>query len=84
MPCSLCDDTGWKAIESQGGRRVVRCDCWREGLTSRMLQEARIPPRYKNCDLERYITYPNEKLLAAVRQSQRFAADFPARRKGCA
>ena len=84
MPCSICDDTGWKAIESDGGRRVVRCDCWRNSLAARMLDNARIPPRYKRCDLEAFVTYPNEKLLSAVRQAQRFAAEFPAPQKGCA
>ena len=82
MPCSICDDTGWKAIESDGGRRVVRCDCWRDGLTARLLDDARIPPRYKRCDLETFVTYPNEKLLSAVRQAQRFAEEFPAPQKG--
>ena len=47
-----------------------------------MLDNARIPPRYKRCDLEAFVTYPNEKLLSAVRQAQRFAAEFPAPQKG--
>jgi DNA replication protein DnaC len=82
MSCQLCDDTGWKTVEKDGARRVVRCDCWREGLTARMLEEARIPPRYRRCDLETFVTYPNEKLLAAVKQARRFADEFPAPRKG--
>jgi DNA replication protein DnaC len=81
MPCSLCDDTGWKAVEGNGVRRVVRCDCWREGLATRLLDDARIPPRYRRCDLETFVTYPNEKLLGAVKQARRFAEDFPAPRK---
>src|SRR6476620_8349084 len=82
MSCQLCDDTGWKPVEKDGARRVVRCDCWREGLAARMLEEARIPPRYRRCDLEIFVTYPNEKLLAAVKQARRFADEFPAPRKG--
>jgi DNA replication protein DnaC len=82
MPCPLCDDTGWKSVETQGRRGVVRCDCWRDGLTTRLLQDARIPPRYKRCALDTFITYPNEKLINAVRQAQRFAAEFPQREKG--
>ena len=27
MPCELCDDTRWKAIDTNGVRRVERCDC---------------------------------------------------------
>jgi DNA replication protein DnaC len=82
MPCDLCDDTGWKAVETDGVRRVVRCDCWREGLATRLLEDARIPPRYRRCDLETFVTYPNEKLLGAVKQARRFAQEFPEPRKG--
>jgi DNA replication protein DnaC len=81
MACALCDDTGWKAVETDGVRRVVRCDCWREGLSARLLDDARIPPRYKRCDLETFVTYPNEKLLGAVKQARKFAEEFPEPRK---
>ena len=67
--CSLCDDTGWKANVTDGVRRVVRCECWREAATARLLDEARIPPRYRTCELETFITYPNERLLLAVRRA---------------
>jgi DNA replication protein DnaC len=79
--CPLCDDTGWKPVDAAGARRGVRCDCWREGLTTRLLEDARIPPRYRRCELETFVTYPNEKLLGAVAQARRFAADFPEPRK---
>jgi DNA replication protein DnaC len=81
MPCALCDDTGWKAVESDGVRRVVRCDCWREGLAARLMDDARIPPRYRRCDLDTFVTYPNEKLLGAVKHARKFADEFPAPRK---
>ena len=80
--CSLCDDTGWKPVQVNGARRVVRCDCWREGVTARALEEARIPPRYRRCELETFVTYPNEKLISAVRHAKRFAEEFPAIGKG--
>ncbi len=82
MSCPLCDDTGWKPIDRDGARRVVRCDCWREGLAARLVDDARIPPRYRKCDLQSFVTYPNEKLLNAVKQARKFAEDFPAPRKG--
>jgi DNA replication protein DnaC len=47
-------------------------------MTSRLLDEARIPPRYRNCEIETFVTYPNEKLLAAVRRAQAFAEHYPA------
>jgi DNA replication protein DnaC len=76
--CERCDDTGWKSVTDNGVRRVVRCDCWREGQTARLLEDARIPPRYRGCELGTFVTYPNEKLLAAVRRAQMFAEHFPA------
>ena len=82
MACPLCDDTGWKPIEANGVRRVERCDCWREGLTGRLLEQARVPPRYRRCELDTFVTYPNEKLLGAVKQAQRFADEFPAIPRG--
>lgn len=81
MPCLLCDDTGWKPVDADGARRVERCDCWRAGLTARLLDEARIPPRYRRCDLATFVTYPNEKLLGAVKTARRFAEQFPEPRK---
>jgi DNA replication protein DnaC len=80
--CSLCDDTGWKPVEKDGIRRVERCDCWREGLTARLLDEAHIPPRYRKCTLDKLITYPNERFLNAVDSARRFAAAFPVTDKG--
>jgi DNA replication protein DnaC len=76
--CERCDDTGWKSVTVDGVRRVERCDCWRENATVRLIDEARIPPRYRSCDLNTFVTYPNERLIAAVKRAQRFADDFPA------
>ena len=82
MACPLCDDTGWKPVEQHGVRRVERCDCWREGLTVRLLEQARVPPRYRKCDLDTFVTYPNEKLLGAVKQARKFADEFPVISRG--
>jgi DNA replication protein DnaC len=46
------------------------------------MEEARVPPRYRRCDLETFVTYPNESLVGAVRQAKRFADEFPAAQKG--
>lgn len=78
MGCERCDGTGWKSVTVDGVRRVVRCDCWREGATARLLEDARIPPRYRGCDLETFVTYPNEKLIAAVRRAKLFTEQYPA------
>ncbi len=82
MPCSLCDDTGWKAVGTDGVRRVTRCDCWRDSLTARLLDQARVPPRYRRCELDSFVIYPNERLATAVVLARRFAEQFPASTRG--
>jgi DNA replication protein DnaC len=82
MPCPICDGTRWKTIEEDGVRRVVRCECWREALVVALLAEARIPRRYQHCELENFVTYPNEKLLAVVARARKFAESFPVVDKG--
>jgi DNA replication protein DnaC len=76
MPCALCDDTGWKPVEDQGVRRVVRCECWREQVGHNRLADAKIPKRYQHCTLESIRAY-NESLQEAVRKAQRFVDGFP-------
>lgn len=82
MSCPTCDDTGWQPVERNGVRQVERCHCWREGVSSRLLAEARVPPRYARCDLERFVLYSNERLVAAVSRARKFADAFPAVTKG--
>jgi DNA replication protein DnaC len=82
VPCPLCDDTGWKSLEVDGVARVARCDCIREALTARRLEQARIPPRYRRCDLNTLLTYPNELFLKAIDRATQFAERFPVVDKG--
>ncbi len=80
--CTICDGTGWKAIEGNGVRRVVRCDCWQSEHTRRMFEDARIPVRYRRCDFDNFQIYPNEKLTNTVSTVRRFADAFPNIAKG--
>jgi len=81
MPCPLCDDTGWKPIEENGTRRVVRCDCWREQVGHNRLADANIPKRYQHCTLANFTTY-NESLERAVAKAQRVAQAYPVINQG--
>jgi DNA replication protein DnaC len=82
MACPRCDGTGWLAVEREGVRRVERCVCWSERVTSQLVADARIPPRYARCTLDNFLVYPNEKLTRALDQARKFADAFPAVQKG--
>jgi DNA replication protein DnaC len=81
MTCELCDGTGWLSVDANGVRRVDRCECWRTALTSKLLTDARIPPRYRKCDLDSFRDN-NDSLAVAVRRARRFSEEFPVVDKG--
>lgn len=82
MTCELCDDTGWRpADQSNGTRRVVRCECWRERIGRERLADANIPKRYQHCSLANFTAY-NGSLERAVAQARRIADAYPAITRG--
>ena len=81
MSCPLCDDTGWKPVDENGIRRVVRCDCWRENVGRQHLSDANIPKRYQHCTLANFAAY-NESLEKAVAEARRLAEAFPVVSRG--
>jgi len=81
MACPICDDTGWKAIDVSGVRRVVRCDCWKSGVAATLLSDARIPARYNACDFATFETN-HDSLREAHRRATEFADRFPVVERG--
>jgi DNA replication protein DnaC len=93
MPCPLCDDTGWRSVESDalsgnspsdktgGVRRVTRCECRFEKLGQQRLADANIPKRYQHCTIAGFAAY-NESLERAALQARTIAERFPALTKG--
>jgi DNA replication protein DnaC len=81
MSCPICDGTGWKPLDEGGITRMTRCDCWRETLAAQLLADARIPPRYRKCDLDNFDTR-NDSLVEAVRKGRRFVETFPVVERG--
>jgi DNA replication protein DnaC len=81
MACPHCDDTGWRPVEDNGARRVVRCSCWRDRIGKDRLQLASIPRRYQHCTFDNFTAY-NESLQRAVAQARSVAEGFPAVTKG--
>jgi len=81
MPCPLCDDTGWKPVETAGVRRVARCECRRQQIGQQHLADANIPKRYQHCSLENFAAY-NESLEKALVQARRIVTTFPVVTRG--
>lgn len=76
MACPICDDTGWKALDVNGVRRVMRCECWKSGVAASLLGDARIPARYNSCDFATFETN-GDSLRDAHRRAAEFADRFP-------
>jgi DNA replication protein DnaC len=81
VPCPICDDTGWKPIDDQGVRRVIRCDCWRDRVVQERLADANIPKRYQHCTLTTFTAY-NESLEQAVAKARQVVETFPVSTRG--
>ncbi len=82
--CSKCDGTGWRPIESEGARRVVRCDCIEDRRAEQLLAQSRIPQRYKHCEFENFDVrkdaasgQANLYLQKAKLYAQRFVEEYP-------
>jgi DNA replication protein DnaC len=76
MSCAQCDDTGWKPVDVNGVRRVVRCECWRERVGHDRLANANIPKRYQHCSFANFSAY-NASLERALEQARRVPDRFP-------
>lgn len=82
--CPECQGTGWKPVETDGVRRVVRCDCQAEEHTEQLLERARIPRRYEQCAFENFhirkdpeTGNANPSLAAAKLFAERFVEEYP-------
>lgn len=83
--CPLCEGTGWKPVESEGVRRVVRCDCAEAQRSERLLAQSRIPRRYEHCAFENFDIrkdresgQANRYLEVAKMYAQKFVEEYPA------
>jgi DNA replication protein DnaC len=82
--CPKCDGTGWKPIEADGIRRVVRCDCEDRARSGQLLARARIPKRYEHCEFENFDVrkdrmsgQSNVYLQRAKSFAQNFVNEYP-------
>ncbi len=82
--CPECQGTGWKPIEVDGVRRVMRCHCRDTERVAQLLTAARIPKRYEHCAFENFDVrrdrdtgQANPSLAAARVYAKRFVEDYP-------
>jgi len=52
--CAKCGGGGWRYAESGPDARVVRCDCYFQKQSERLLEVAHIPARYVGCTFSSY------------------------------
>jgi DNA replication protein DnaC len=64
-------------------KRVTRCDCASQARAERLLKQARVPPRYENCDLDGYQSEgPQRGVAAAKIAAAKFIEQYPLDRTG--
>lgn len=83
--CPHCEGTGWRPLESDGVRRVARCDCSGARRADLLLKQARIPRRYEHCALENFdirkdpeTGQANPSLGVARLYAERYVEEYPA------
>jgi DNA replication protein DnaC len=86
--CAICGGTGFKMVrvEDKRGRSIEKatiCDCQIRSRGSRLFEQARIPERYKHCELANFDHEgPFKSLASAHRKACRFVAEYPVENKG--
>ncbi|MBI3665207.1 MAG: ATP-binding protein [Acidobacteria bacterium] len=80
--CALCDGTGWRPVQSGEVTGVERCACDQATRPARLLESARIPPRFDRASFENFLLprdnpQANESLSKAMLGARVFAREFP-------
>lgn len=81
-PCPICSGTGWRMVPVERNGRTVeqatRCECIRQQQSGRLLEAARIPRRYRHCELSNFEHEgPFRSLASSHMASLRFVEEFP-------
>ena len=76
--CPECGGSGWKRVDLTDRQGVARCSCREKNKLQRLIDAARIPPRYQECLFENFATLrENPKLGRAKTMASRFVEDYP-------
>jgi len=72
--CGFCNGTGTRV---EPGKGATICDCRRTNSATKLLDAARIPPRFRDCDFHNY--YPkNDSQFFAHSFASRLVEEYPA------
>ncbi|MDI3254801.1 ATP-binding protein [Pseudacidobacterium ailaaui] len=83
--CIKCDGMGMRVIKRADGSSAAEpCECQQERRISRLIERARIPPRYRHCTLQSFEVgrHSHESLRAAFLMADRFITAFPLETEG--
>jgi DNA replication protein DnaC len=78
--CSACGGTGWTRVSREGVEGVVRCDCVKSALFSKLTENARIPKRYEHCELDNFESVKGvttQKTALAKIAAEKFVEEYP-------
>lgn len=79
-PCAYCFGTGMEVVAGRGARR---CRCRAQERRRRLLEAARLPPRYARCTLANYHPTPGEGTqLRAFNYAFKLVDEYPAVGRG--
>ena len=74
--CSSCHGTGWVLDRTPEGERARRCDCFGRRRSETLLEQARIPKRYRTCRLGNFKSL-NDSHRDALKISGKFVDNYP-------
>src|SRR4030095_13729350 len=77
--CSECHGTGTKLIEGKG---AVLCPCRRSDPSKKLLENARIPKRYRECSFDNFKSEPGTLQDNALLYAKTLVLDYPAVDRG--
>jgi DNA replication protein DnaC len=79
-PCPFCFGTGMEVITGKGARR---CRCRAGERRAKLIEAARIPPRYEHCSLANYRVAPGDgSQLRAFNYAFKLVDEYPAVERG--
>jgi DNA replication protein DnaC len=74
--CEFCAGTGWQIVLEGSISRAKRCTCSRVIAGDKLLEAAKVPPRYVDCDFDHYDSQ-SLRQERAKSMAQTFAMDYP-------